>query len=417
MGRKKNIEVQSSINDPQTQVLLNRNYNKPNFLIGAKYQSKLIDNQIIAISMANIKRMYIDEDGVPCIAIKGSEIKDMVGGNSGSFYTTLARAANRMTKRNMGVIDPENGSFDFLSVITRARYEKGMFYIYYNPHFKKQLTTLDKTNPYTQLNLKIMLSFDSVYSFRLFELIKAQCFAKKGQSVKKEGQYSVYHPDFRLAELMLDLGVVNSESDKVIEILNHKKNPDYEKAIEVADANDRKYTRWDNFKNRALDVAVNEINEKSQKSMILSYDTMGSGKGGKIYRVIFTAKVNDRLLRDSNASVTDIVEEESGVVIEKVNLTPEQIDDFIDDLADIINEKIKLRDLKTIAEVANYNLAIIEEKYKLSKTQNIDNLVGWLISAIKEDYKKPISSIKNSKNNWNFEESATVYDEELLLDN
>lgn len=400
MGRRKSIDNLEQINKPETQALLNKNYYKPNFLIGAKYQSKLIDNQIIAISMANIKNMHIDEDGVPVIAISGNEIKNMIGGNDGSFYSTLARAANRMTKRTMGIIDPENGSFDFMAVITRARYAKGIFYIYYNPHFKKYLTTLNKTNPYTKLNLKIMLSFSSVYSFRLFELIKAQCYTKKGQVTKNDGKFSVYYTNFGLAELMFELGIVNSDSDKVFEILNHSDNPDYEKAITVISPSDKKYTRWDNFKTKVLDIAVKEINKKAQKSMVISYKSC-KGKGGRVASISFTVKINEKLLEDTEVSVLE-------------ELTQDQKDEIVDEITSLIG--ISSKDGRTIATAANYNMAIIEEKYKIAQTQNIDNIVGWMISAITNDYSPAAPKRKSTKN---FVENDFSYDamESELLDN
>lgn len=405
MGRKKQelSTVDSNENTQIGEYLRDNTYQKSNFLIAAKYQSTLLENKLLAISLAHANEFYEDKDengkpnGIWVSKIKAQVIRNILGAKGGSFYTQLSKTANLMTTRNLGYVNPEKKTFDYITMVMRAKYENGEFYIYYNPYLKNYLKQLNKN--YTEFNLKIMVKFKSDYSFRLYELIKSQCYYIN-KVPKKDNTYMI---SFGLAELMFDLGIIDADSNDVISILKNNKNPDYEKAALKAKTRKKVLsTNWYEFKRQVLNVAIKEINEDQDINMEISYDTIAKGKGGKITTVIFTAIVGRELLLDEQ-------------VIEEVRvLTDDEKEDFLDDIRDIIEEKIKIKDLKAIAEAANYNLAVIEEKYNLSKTQNIDNLVGWLISAIKEDYQKPVSTIKS---NYNFEESNTVYDEELLLDN
>lgn len=405
MGRKakQNTSMTVSSNNPIEEYLRDNIYKKSNFLIAAKYKSTLMENKILAISLAHANEMYEEttEDGTVWVSkLHASEIRKILGVNGGSLYENLKDTAELLMSRNMGYIDPEKKVFDYINFVQRARYIKGEFYIYYTPYFRKYIRQVQKN--YTEFNLKIMVSFKSDYAFRLYELIKSQCYYIN-KSAKSDNTYLI---SFGLSELMFDLGVIDASTSEVIKILKNENAPDYDKAAEKATVKKKRLsTSWSEFRRQALDIAVKEINNNQNINMNLKYDTMRKGKGGKVTTIIFTATIGKELLLDEQ-------------IIEEVRtLNEEEKISFLDDLGDIIKEGLKIKDLKAIAEAANYNLALIEEKYNLSKKQNIDNLVGWLISAIKEDYQKPISTIKSLKNNYNFEESDTVYDEELLFDN
>ena len=88
------------------------------------------------------------------------------------------------------------------------------------------------------------------------------------------------------------------------------------------------------------------------------------------------------------------------------------LDDLIDQLREIINEKLKTKEYKAILEAANNNIELIQEKYELSKKQQkIENLVGWLIKAIEGNYSEPIE--KRKKTSFNNIEARQYNYEEL----
>ncbi|MBO5621939.1 MAG: hypothetical protein J5959_09965, partial [Butyrivibrio sp.] len=72
MGRKKKENAQEI-----TELALNNSnskYSKSNFLIGAKYKSTLLENQILAISLSNAKDFHKDEKGILVSTIQAKDI-------------------------------------------------------------------------------------------------------------------------------------------------------------------------------------------------------------------------------------------------------------------------------------------------------------------------------------------------------
>ena len=150
----------------------------------------------------------------------------------------------------------------------------------------------------------------------------------------------------------------------------------------------KSFDKWCDFKRRVLDVAVNEINEKSDISV--KYDLMRSGRGGKIYGIDFEVTKKDM-------NVEPTVEEEVP--------TPDdvELDDLIDKVMDIIDEKIKISQAKALLKVANYDINKIEYAYELAcKQENIRNLIGWMTSAIQNGYEdNPIHKVKGQATGGN----------------
>lgn len=110
---------------------------------------------------------------------------------------------------------------------------------------------------------------------------------------------------------------------------------------------------------------------------------MRSGRGGKIYGIDFEVTKKDM-------NVEPTVDEEVP--------TPNdvELDDLIDKVMDIIDEKIKISQAKALLKVANYDINKIEYAYELAcKQENIRNLIGWMTSAIQNGYEdNPIHKVK-----------------------
>ena len=81
---------------------------------------------------------------------------------------------------------------------------------------------------------------------------------------------------------------VNSSYDRVQRVLKGS-SPDYDKAVEAA--KEKTFARWGDFKDRVIDVAVNEINSMPEACMNVSYELGKAGRGGKVYEVSFIVKL------------------------------------------------------------------------------------------------------------------------------
>lgn len=373
-----------------TSSLISRDdYSKSNFLISAKYNSSLLENKLLAISFADLDHLHMEENGVLVSEIPANTIRKLLGSKSGSFYDQLDNAAQGMTSRSIGAKDPDKNKFDYYAFIIRAQYENSTFRIYFNPFMKDYLVNL-KTK-FTRLSLTTMLSFKSVYSFRLYELLKSEAYKSRPIS------YSV-------SELKLELGVVNAELDAVQRFLKGNETPDYDKAIEKSP--EKHYENWRDFRKYVIEVAIEEINESPKTGIVVSYDTVKHGRGGKVHQIIFTVE-------DCEDTMTEI---SSKPVVEPLS-DDEKIDRLF--LVRDILEKAGLsaKDIRAIAEAAEYDVDKVQKAWAIAESQSspIDNIVGWLIKAIQEDYdrsakdntsdnKRKSSKDSFMQNSYDFEE-------------
>lgn len=391
-------------NQNQTQVVSEQqDYIKSNFLISSKYKSTLLENKIMAISLSHMAEAVEDSDSGAVISrIKASEIMKMLNKKGGSFYDQLKAAAESMTGKSICMEDRDREVFDFISVIIRATYKDGIFSIEYNPHIKKYIKNIRQN--FTILNLPTMLDFKSVYSFRLYELLKSKAYRPKNSKV----QGNTYRIEFLLSELKLDLGVVNADSDKVKRALksNGGKIPDYDKAVDIAP--DKMFSAWQDFKRYVLNTAIEEINEKTE--IVVEYDTVKAGKGGKVYQINFLVTFKD----DEDAKAKGLSDEEK--------------EGIIDEIYDMLNGKLKMKDVKAVAAAADYNIKKVEKAYEAAeKSKHIKNLTGYLISAVTEGYEliemedKAAASKKRKKKNSFNDIMETDYDvseiEKLIIAN
>ena len=257
--------------------------------------------------------------------------------------------------------------FDYISVVDRARYENGVFSIFYNSDVKEYLSDF-KAN-FTVLELPTMLKFKNVYSFRLYELLSSKSYYRKG--IPKEKKTQVFKIDFNLSELKLNMGVVNAELDAVRKELNNRQAPNFDKAVEKSP--EKKFNTWYEFKRGVLDVAIKEINEKTD--MKVTFSPLKGGRGAKVYGVEFIVDLTGRNVDTTKTEFLD-----------KKEMSEDDKLDFIVD-AKILLKEFSTKDVRVICEKAEYDFEKIENAYRLLKKQiDVENATGWMISCIKDGY-------------------------------
>lgn len=340
-------------------------YKKSNFLIGAKYKSSLLENKILAVSLTKVRK---DESGQLISTVTASELKKYMKKTNGSFYDQLYSCADNLTNRQIVMEDRENHKFMILNIVQTALYDNGKFTIKYNSDLEKYLYGLQQN--FTKLSLPVMMSFKSVYSFRLYELLKSKAYYPRD---KKQTE-NLFRITFSLSELKLDLGAVNSSYDRVQRVLKGS-SPDYDKAVEAA--KEKTFARWGDFKDRVIDVAVNEINSMPEACMNVSYELGKAGRGGKVYEVSFIVKLT--------SGITELVESE--VVIAPIITADMGVVELIDNLLE--NEDMRVKDIKAIAVAAENNFERVKNAYEIYQKQKVKaaNFTGWMIAAIKNGYK------------------------------
>ncbi len=379
-------------------------YKKSNIIIGAKYKSTIYENKLLAAALYSLQNASIDKDGDIVAVMSAAQLKEIFG-KGNSIYSHLKPVAASLIGRSIGIEDDQKKEFHYMTIVTDAEYRGGVCTITFNKKLKEKLLQIQ--NKFTLLSLPVMMDMKSVYSFRLYELLKSETFiGNRNCQQTMDGGFEFY---IGLAELKLELGVVDASEKKVQEVLNGRANPDYEKAVEVA--TEKSYTDWRDFKKNVMDVATKEITEKTE--MNLTYEKRRAGKGGKITGVIFRI-----CYKDVEEKIDNVVE-----VVEK-KITDDEKYELIDQVKDLFEERISTKDAISILEAAGYDYNRVEKQYENSrKAASIDNIVGWMIDAIKHDYKigaanrsKKKTSFNNfMQNEYRFEDFDKL--EEVLLDN
>lgn len=213
---------------------------------------------------------------------------------------------------------------------------------------------------FTQYQLKNILAMKSFYSIRLYELLKLSI----GEDRKKKMEYM-----FSIQNLREYLEC-ESKFKKVID-----------------------------FKKYVLDIAVRDISEYSE------YNCRYKGKktSRSITDIIFYLELKEQKQEKKEEGAEQEQEHQEQKELD--------VDDLVDQLREIINEKLKTKEYKAILEVANNDVELIKAKYQIAKKQRkIDNLVGWMIEAIKKEYTEPTEKRKISGFN-NIEPRKYNYDE------
>ena len=377
-----------------------QDFAKSNSLISAKYRASLVECKLMSISLSQADKMVKEEveingEVVPVFTstMYSSDLTKQLGVTSKNLPTQLRSAYTKMAARQIGV--EENGEFMYRNLFIGSDYKNGVFKLYYNPLLGNYYRKLSSN--FTMLNLEEQLSFRSIYSFRLHEVLKQKCYGEKTN--KQEGIESTKYTGIRysVAEMKLMMGTVEADSTACRNVLNKTSGaPDYERAVEVA--KDKTNDRWADFKRYCIDPAVKEINAKT--SMHVEYETEKSGQGGKVHSLIFSVTIK-------NAEV------ESKEPSEKIRVLSEDDKlEFILELKDLMGD-LTAKDLRGIAEASSYDLDKCKrafDVYRNSDKDSIDNPTGFIIRAIQDGWEPKKKAAK--KNPFNaYKQNEYDYDE------
>ncbi len=391
----------------EVNILEGKKYKKSNDLINSRGRSSLLVQRLFAIS---IQQAELDEKGMLRASIYGTDLKKIFGTTSNNLYKTIKEAIQ--PKRNKASImdyriiitNDQEKSLEAINVIMDASFEDGVFNIRFNDKITKELWEL-KAN-YTTFALEETMRFRSVYTWRIYEMLKA-VWDKYSHLDKRKGlpPKEPYIIVMNLTDLKLRLGIIDAQSSNDIVAALKKDTPDFERIEDLAERDEeaQKLKEYGDLRKNVLEKARKEMLDKST-NIYYTYEPIRSGKGGKTKAIRF-------FIYNKNKKNT-VIESQS-------TLTQEEKDNIVDEISVLIEEKIKPKECRQIAEAAEYDLSKVQKAYAVAKsTKNIDNIVGFMIKAIQDDYEIPVSRIGTSK--WgNFEQQKLDFRtlEEQLLDN
>ena len=386
--------------EKRDQLIVNKSYKKSNELINAMGKGTALSQKLFAIGMQHI---HVDETNNVVATIYGTDLRKMFKSSSGSLYEHIEALCDRQIKGatifdwNLLMKDKENGKIEAHQVVTDASFKNGTLTLRYNNSLTDKIVNLQKD--YTVLSLAETLSLKSVYSLRLYEMLKS-AYDYQSAVTKKQGEMVF---EYLLPELKLELGIINSGGSKEIKAELEKESPDYDRIDELAEkTGQNKYKEFKIFNRNVLLKAKEELNKKT--SLIVDYEPIKSGRKAVGIRFFVTKK-------DIEASKT-------------VQIVQANRDEILDELIDLMHDDFKLREIREIAEAADYDISKIKKAYEymLNYGSDIDVPIAFIKDCIKKGYYNTESKTKSAKNTAfkNFSQRTDYDFEELerkLLEN
>lgn len=370
---------------------------KSNYLINTKYKMTASEHKIFNLSLAKVK--YDDKANRPIAILSAKEVQEILNIKGNSVYSQMKKIANKLTgSKKILIEDKINKKFTSMVLIGACKYidGKGKMIVKFEPDAKDLVLNLKPS--YTKLNLTVYKDLSNFHAMKLYEIFKSKMF--KGDIL--EITFGIN--DLKFATLMI---LTDEKTDDALVAGKIT----IEEAIEES-AKNGGYNTYSSFK-RALDTAVKEINDFTDINVDMKM--IRSGIGGKVTKVRFIVTEKKQIIIPIDENVDIITHDEKEV-------DDDELFELIDKLREIISEPLKLKDYKTILEVAKYDTLLIEEKYNILKNSNnkVENVVGWMIRAIEDDYtpnvsKKPKESKSdtNKKNDFHYQGERVYSDEEI----
>lgn len=337
---------------------------KSNRLISALTNCDLLENKILVLAIQNLTE---EPDGSLVASMPVKEVLGTMGLDNKAYYRRVDIAAKRIQGQLICIADEEHERFVNYNLTNNSRYDKGVLTIEFNAKLRNVLVGL--LNNYTKLSVSIMMSFTSIYSFRLYEYIRSKCynFAKAIEKTEKwEIRINIWH-------LRVLIGLIDVNDQNVDRYLE-KRNPNYEAAFFAT--RKPKYPEYTKFKSCVLEPAVKEINEKSDLTITFSEKKV---KNGKVNDICFRAEFKKTEKRET---------------IEK-KLTISQMKTIVQ-IRELVKEQIPDEDIRAIASAAEYDFSLIQDVYEMAESASqIRNLTGWLIDGVKRGYEVQPSCPEN----------------------
>lgn len=396
---------------------------KSNNLITSIGKSTLLSNKVFLTALLHIEDRHGVPDGQKAYYEKlekasgtdfttglvaefcNAELRNITGIKSGSYYDQMIELMDTQSPkslRNQWVVmvkNQEDGLYGNTEVITSTLYDNknGKLYIKFSSEKKIRNELYNLKNNYTLLNYGLMMKFKSIYSFRIYELLMSRIGFQDGVTKDKRDTYSF---DYNLSELKYLLGLLDPYINKEVREAIQEPNPDYEK-IETMLTTEHVMPRYNDFKKYTLVKAKDEID--AMTDFIFDYNPIRSGRGGKVVGVELVMSRKKSLEKNSSEKV----------------YSEEEKDEIIDQIQELINYNLKVKECRNIAITANYNMDKVVKAYEVlqSTESEVNNIVGFLIKAIQNNYepsKKKAASKKQKNNSFTDFEMQNDYDFETL---
>ena len=369
----------------QNQILIQ----KSNELIVSKQNTSLTENILVSIGLS---RMRLSESGDVVANIYPMELIKIMGLTPGddNLYTKLKKTAKSITSHPV-VVENDKGDFMAFNLIKTAIYEKGVFTIVFHELSKPLITNL--TGKFTTMNLLTLSRFKSNYTFRLYEILLKDAYRIP---TSPNGYVEV---TYNISELRFMISVANVEEERVRKELaryNKADDIDWDRLYELTTV--KKEERWGNFKERVIEKARKEMEEKADICFEARYEREGRNYKYVTFRIFFNKP--SKPIEDYGAKERLLFAQEGHQYdLDEVN-HPKLFEEFLG------HNGLTSMDLKELLRQAGQDEERVIRSIRMADEQEeIRNYVGWIVGCIRNNYEKPRHVVEGSA------EKAAVYDE------
>ncbi len=242
---------------------------KTNRLNMAIQNLSLAEIRLIQLAIIDAREYGKGIDTVTSLSIHASRYSEAFNVSRHAAYDAMINAEANLFKRYFTFLDEADGLPTKSTWITQVKYDKknATIKIIFAPAVVNEITRIDGIEQFfSQYALEQIADMTSMYSIRLYELLNQWKTAKKT-------------PVFKLDIFRGQLGIGINE-----------------------------YKRMSDFKRRVLDLAVDEINEKSDLKVSYEQEKQGSVITGFKFKVVANNKVatNKKSVEQRDANTADM---------------------------------------------------------------------------------------------------------------
>ncbi len=364
---------------------------KSNQFVTAKYKTTLLGNKLIAISLTKLK----SDHGQMYAVLTPYEIRQLLGRTNDTNIYKKLKTVSRSLAGHVVTVEDGMGNFKTFSMITNVTYEDKQLKIIFNHEMTPQIYNLK--NNYTTYELATLISIEKSYTYRLYEILKKELWrigSNFGDEVSKT---------YNINELKCELGLVNLDADYIHKAVNNGKS--WDDIVEnIAHKEDKQFESYSSFRNRVLEPAREEMQEKCD--ICFDYEMIRGGRGGKARSITFYIRRNtpDSEIKNHIAEARDrIVAVKSGYDVdtsEKAGRSdPYKNMKMYLEQYNIDTESFTPAVFKKILDAADGDVDLIKQEIDYSlEVPNIRNYYGWLTTAVREHFSdhEPVETVNGS---------------------
>ncbi|MDD3051412.1 MAG: replication initiation protein [Candidatus Cloacimonetes bacterium] len=332
--------------------------NKSNRLVEARYRLTLLEQKFILMVVSLINP---EDQDFKFFSLSIKDVSQVLGLNSKNAYRDLRKVIISLNKKTLIISKEEKGEL-IMSWVSSSEYfkDEGRIEFEFSEKLKPYLLQLKRD--FTTFKLKNILKLKSLYSIRIYEILK---------------QYEkIGYRKMSLVEFRKMLGLSDDE-----------------------------YPLFANLNQKILKVAEKELKQKTDISFVV--ETLKEGKS--VTHLVF------RIIHQNSAELQDSLSNKRKYLIETIN---DKIEQIFNELA-IKTQSAAIKS-STLAEISSKEWNIVDEKHreeliasgidfikyvrlkaeyviKQFEKKKADNPIGMLIDAIKNNYDGIDAYIDESK--------------------